>query len=173
MEPRGKWLQQNLLLAQVSAGDRTELARCAIRRQYQKGEFIAHYQEVWPYLLLAEEGAIDLLRESEEGRSLIVATLQPAEIFWGLALFYADAPSVVTLQAPMQLVFGSGHFTGLCPFCWKMAKHRGNCAVCWFAVWNGQARFSADWHFNLSLAEWLGYSSTIPRTLTVTVSSAT
>ncbi len=99
MKPSDKWLEQNSLLAQVSAADRTELARRAIHRQYQKGEFIAHYQEVWPYLLLVEDGAIDLLRESEEGRSLIVATIQPNEIFWGLALFYEDAPSVVTLQA--------------------------------------------------------------------------
>ncbi|MDE3089057.1 MAG: Crp/Fnr family transcriptional regulator [Chloroflexota bacterium] len=92
-------LTQTSLFAQLSAAERDELAHRAIRRQYQKGEFIAHYQEVWPYLLLVEEGTIDLLRESEEGRSLIVATLQPNEIFWGLALFYQDAPSVVTLQA--------------------------------------------------------------------------
>lgn len=99
MKPADKWLEQNSLFAQMQVADRIELTRHAIRRQYHKGEFIAHYQEVWCYLLLVEEGAIDLLRESEEGRSLIVATLQPGEIFWGLALFYEDAPSVVTLQA--------------------------------------------------------------------------
>jgi CRP/FNR family transcriptional regulator len=99
MKLSDKRLEQNSLFAQLSAPDRAELARRAIRRQYQKGEFIAHYQEVWPYLLLVEEGEIDLVRESEEGRSLIVATTQPGEIFWGLALFYEDAPSVVSLEA--------------------------------------------------------------------------
>ncbi len=63
MKPSDKWLEQNSLLAQVSAADRTELARRAIRRQYQKGEFFTHYQEIWPYLLLVEEGTVDLLRE--------------------------------------------------------------------------------------------------------------
>ena len=98
MKPLDRGWEQNSLPAQVSATDRTELARRAIRRQYQKGEFIAQHQEVGPYLLLIEEGAIDLLQESEERRSLIVATIRPNEFFWGLTLFYEDAPSGVTLQ---------------------------------------------------------------------------
>lgn len=92
-------LEQNSLFTQWRVEERDELARRAIRRQYQKGEFIAHYGDAWPCLLLVEEGTIDLLRESEEGRTLIVATLERGEVFWGLAFFYDDSPSVVSLQA--------------------------------------------------------------------------
>jgi len=99
VKPPDTLLEQSPLFARWNAGERSELARRAVQREFQKGEFVAHYGEVWPYLLLIENGAIDLLRESEEGRSLIVATLGPGEVFWGLAFFFEDAPSIVTLQA--------------------------------------------------------------------------
>ncbi len=99
MKVRDTLLKQNSLFAQWRVEERDELARRAMQRQYHKGEFIAHYGDVWPYLLLVETGAVDLLRESEEGRSLIVATLGAGEVFWGLAFFFADAPCVITLQA--------------------------------------------------------------------------
>lgn len=99
MKSIGPLLEQNPLFAQWRAEERNELARRAIRRQFQKGEFIAHYGDAWPYVLLVEDGAIDLLRESAEGRGLIVTTLEPGEIFWGLAFFLEGAPCVITLQA--------------------------------------------------------------------------
>jgi len=99
MKPSDELLTQTSLFVQLSIADRARLARCAIPHEYQKSEFIAHYGHVWPYLLLVENGAIDLLRESEEGRNLIVATLGPGEVFWGLAFFFEEAPSVITLQA--------------------------------------------------------------------------
>ena len=71
MKPLDALLEQNSLFAQMRAEQREELARRAIRREFQKGEFISHYGDAWPYLLLIEDGAIDLLRESEEGRSLV------------------------------------------------------------------------------------------------------
>lgn len=99
MRPLDELLTQTSLFAQLSAADRVQLARRAISREYQRGEFIAHYGDAWPYLLLMEDGTVDLLRESEEGRNLIVATLAPGDVFWGLAFFFEDAPCVITLQA--------------------------------------------------------------------------
>lgn len=117
MKPLDTLLEQNSLFTQWCVEERDELAHRAIRRQYQKSEFIAHYQEVWPYLLLIEEGMIDLLRESEEGRSLIVATIQPGEVFWGLAFFYDDAQVSYRSRRTMQPASTSGRAIRSCLFC--------------------------------------------------------
>lgn len=92
-------LSSNSLFAEFSAADRTRIAERALKRDYGKGELIAQYKDVWPYLLLVASGEVDLVKESAEGRNLIVTTLGPCEVFWGLAFFYEDVPSVVTLQA--------------------------------------------------------------------------
>ena len=55
--------------------------------------------EVWPYLLLVEEGTVTAVKESREGRSLIPARLETGDIFWGLAFFNDDVPMPVTLKA--------------------------------------------------------------------------
>lgn len=92
-------LAQSPLFDALSTADRTELARRAIRREYPKGELFVHYGEVWPYLFLVEAGTINVVKESSEGRSLIVMTLRPGEILWGLAFFHDDAIMPAALEA--------------------------------------------------------------------------
>jgi CRP-like cAMP-binding protein len=46
-----------------------------------------------------ESGDITAMKESREGRSLIVTSIQPGEIFFGLAFFCADMPMIVALVA--------------------------------------------------------------------------
>jgi len=43
------------------------------------------YGDVWPYFLLIAEGQVDAVKESGEGRSLLVTTFTPGEVFWGVA----------------------------------------------------------------------------------------
>jgi CRP/FNR family transcriptional regulator len=38
------------------------------------------------------------MKESSEGRSLVIAELKPGELFWGLAFFQEDVPNPVTIQ---------------------------------------------------------------------------
>lgn len=60
---------------------------------------MVHYGEVWPYLFIVQEGNITLLKESYEGRSLIIFELVPGEVFWGLGFFREDAPMPVAVVA--------------------------------------------------------------------------
>ncbi len=122
MKPPDTLLGQSPLFAQWNAAERSELARRAVYREFEKGEFVAHYGNPWPYLLLVAEGAIDLLRESEEGRSLIVATIGPGEVFWGLAFFLADAPCVVSLQVRDATRLYLWSRDGLLPFLLENGK---------------------------------------------------
>lgn len=94
-------LDHNPIFAQFGAPDRVELARRALQRQYRKDEVVVHRGEVWPYLLLVGEGTIAAGKESSEGRSLIVTTLEPGDTFWGQAFFRSEAPMLVRLEARM------------------------------------------------------------------------
>jgi CRP-like cAMP-binding protein len=99
MQPSTDLLAQNRLFASMNAKDRTVLMQHAIPREYEKGATIAALGDVWQFLFLVQAGMINAIKESSEGRSLIVASMGAGEIFWGMAFFYDDAPNIVTLQA--------------------------------------------------------------------------
>lgn len=92
-------LLANTVFASLTQSDLKELARLASTRTYQKEEKVILHGEVWPYLFLVGEGSMDAVKESAEGRNLLVTTFPTGQIFWGLAFFQADAPMPVTLQA--------------------------------------------------------------------------
>jgi CRP-like cAMP-binding protein len=98
-------LQNNAVFAWLSPSDAKELARLASGHTYQKDEKVILYGDVWPYLFLVGEGSMDAVKESSEGRNLLVTNFPKGQIFWGLAFFQEDAPMPVTLQAhePSQL----------------------------------------------------------------------
>ena len=76
-----------------------DLADNAIQRTYVDQEIIIHQEDVWPYLFMIEEGKIDAIKESAEGRAFIATSLNAGDVFWGLAFFIQDAPMPVLLQA--------------------------------------------------------------------------
>jgi CRP/FNR family transcriptional regulator len=94
-----EFLASTPLFASMNRADLDKVAHQAIRRNYRKGESIVWHGEVWPYLLLVEKGTIKAVKESSEGRSLILTTLEPGDVFWGLAFFSDDAPMPVTLTS--------------------------------------------------------------------------
>jgi CRP/FNR family transcriptional regulator len=83
----------------MDKADLDRVAQQAIRRSYHEEEAVVWRGDVWPYLLLVEEGTIHAVKESQEGRRLIVVTLGPGDIFWGLAFFNDDVAMPVTLVA--------------------------------------------------------------------------
>ena len=87
------------LFAPMKRADLDRVAHQAIRRDYRKEEPVVWRGKVWPYLLLVEKGTVKAIKESREGRSLILMTLEPGDVFWGLAFFNDDAPMPVTLTA--------------------------------------------------------------------------
>lgn len=99
METIENLLRANPIFAPLPPADLTALAQLASSRLYAKGETVILYGDVWPYLFLVGEGSVNAVKESGEGRSLMVATFATGDLFWGLAFFQDDAPMPVTLEA--------------------------------------------------------------------------
>lgn len=87
------------MIAAAPKPEPQQLARLAIEHVYEEGEWLTHYGDIWPYLFIVEEGEIKAVKESLEGRSLIVTNIYPGEIFWGLAFFNENTPMWIGLQA--------------------------------------------------------------------------
>jgi CRP-like cAMP-binding protein len=67
--------------------DRETLARSAISKKYNKGEYIVHAGEVFPYVLIIESGEIRGIKISTEGRLLETLKIQAGKGFWNPSLF--------------------------------------------------------------------------------------
>jgi CRP-like cAMP-binding protein len=91
-------LKQHPVFSSLSATELDRLADVAISRHYPSGSFLTQAGDCWPYLFLVAEGRLRVLKESSEGRSLVIAELDPGELFWGLAFFQEDLPNPVTIQ---------------------------------------------------------------------------
>lgn len=94
-----KLLAQSQVFGTLPPLKREELIRAGIMRRYRKGEIISYHGDAWPYLFMVTHGSVQALKESSEGRSLVVTTFNPGDIFWGLAFFYEDMPMLATLKA--------------------------------------------------------------------------
>jgi CRP/FNR family transcriptional regulator len=93
------WMSQNRVLSAISPETRKLLSQQAFHRQLQKGQILVLSGEVWPYLLLVTQGKLQAIKESSEGRSLVVGSFLPSDIFWGLAFFDDESFMPVTLIA--------------------------------------------------------------------------
>lgn len=92
-------LSQNPVFSHLNQVERSDLAERAISRRYPKGQWITHYGDIWPYFFIVEQGIITALKESREGRSLIVLSLEPGGILWGMAFFHEEYLMPVALIA--------------------------------------------------------------------------
>lgn len=90
---------QNPVFSMLSPGQLDEFVSRAIPRKFLRGEFVTHRSDVWPYLLYVKSGEFQALKESVQGRSLVIEEFHPGEIFWGIAMFEEDKPNPVALQA--------------------------------------------------------------------------
>ena len=99
MKTLPEFLAQNPVFSALKPQERTHLSELGYSREYQKGEWIAHYGAAWPYLFVVESGTVTAVKESEDGRSLIIVALGPGEIFWGAAFFQEEAPNLAALVA--------------------------------------------------------------------------
>jgi len=122
-------LAENQVFGFLSARERLQITEQAYRRTFARGEWLAHHGDAWPYLFLVKTGTIHGVKESIEGRSLIVLTLQPGELFWGMAFFEDEAPLLLGLQAQqdcqvylwsreqlLPLLMGNGRFS------WELSR---------------------------------------------------
>ena len=89
----------NSIFTHLDPGETKALVELAQTRRYQAGEWIVQFGDVWPYLFFIKSGEVTAVKESLEGRSLILTTLRAGEVFWGLAFFIQDAPMPASLRA--------------------------------------------------------------------------
>jgi CRP-like cAMP-binding protein len=70
----------------------------AISRNFLKGEFVSHRDDIWPYLLFVQSGKFHAVKESGQGRSFVIEEFSPGEVFWGLALFENEKKNPMAIQ---------------------------------------------------------------------------
>lgn len=92
-------IQENPIFSCLPPRDQELLTDRAIERSYREDDWITRYGDIWPYLFIVDSGEVKAVKESVEGRSLIVTNIQAGEMFWGLAFFNEDTPMWVGLQA--------------------------------------------------------------------------
>ena len=92
------FISSHPLFASLSEEDLKIMYQSGFSRQYPKGGIITLAGDIWPYLFLVLEGTVTALKESSEGRSLIIATFETGELFWGTAFFQDNAPMPVSLE---------------------------------------------------------------------------
>jgi CRP-like cAMP-binding protein len=96
--------------------------QAASAHKYKKGQIISNAGDIWPYFFLVKSGAVQALKRSLEGRSLVVTTFVRGDIFWGLAFFYEFMQMPVALEASEDSTIYLWSADGLHPF----LKENGN-----------------------------------------------
>ena len=92
-------LLQNSIFSGLNDPDLDLLIANMQSRRYREGEWIVQQGDVWPHLFLIKTGEVTAVKESFEGRSLVLATFKGSDIFWGLAFFLEEAPMPASLLA--------------------------------------------------------------------------
>jgi CRP/FNR family transcriptional regulator len=87
MERVNALLEKIQIFRNLDGQQKAELARLATRKRFEKGEFIAHYEDIWPYLFVVESGVIGVLKLSSEGRNLGALRMGSGDFFISLSIF--------------------------------------------------------------------------------------
>lgn len=85
------------VFSKLRSQEQADLARLAIRRCYEKGEYVANSGDSWPYVIIIDYGEINALKRSPEGRSLGTLRLQAGEEFWSPS-FFNEVPLPASLE---------------------------------------------------------------------------
>lgn len=95
----GRIILESPIFSSLSRPDLDTLTDSMQARHYSEGEWVVQHGDVWPHLFLIAAGEVTAVKESFEGRSLVLATFKAGDLFWGLAFFLEDAPMPASLQA--------------------------------------------------------------------------
>lgn len=99
MSEKRDLINQSPVFSVLSEHKKDLLKQEGIDRQYRKGALITCEGDKWPYMFIVMEGRINALKNSIEGRSLVVTSFGKGDIFWGLSFFHDDMGMVVSLEA--------------------------------------------------------------------------
>jgi CRP-like cAMP-binding protein len=94
------------VFATFSHQEQAQLAQLAVRRSYQKGEYVAHSGDIWPYVIIIDYGEIHAMKMSPAGRSFGTLKLQAGEEFWSPTLFNGiPLPATLEVWKPSAIYF--------------------------------------------------------------------
>lgn len=91
-------LRQTKPFAELDDDQITEVSALAHQRRYERDEFVVLNGEAWPFLAVIQEGRFQALKESAEGRTLVVLSIGQGEVFWGLTFFDEQSLMPVSLE---------------------------------------------------------------------------
>ncbi len=86
-ETLAEYLQTVAVFEKFDNRDRDNLAQLAVWKNYEKGDYIVHAGEVWPYVMIVASGEIRGIKMSSEGRLLETLKIQEGEGFWNPSFF--------------------------------------------------------------------------------------
>jgi CRP-like cAMP-binding protein len=98
MKTTGKFPAESIF-ASLDPQEIRALEKNADVRHFQNGEWVVQYGDIWPYFFYVKSGEITAVKESYEGRSLVLTSLHMDDVFWGLAFFIQDASMPASLRA--------------------------------------------------------------------------
>ena len=124
MEKVNILLEQIQIFRHLEDQQRIQLARLATKRSFEKGEFIAHYEEIWPHMLVVESGVISVLKLSSEGRNLGALRLGSSDFFISPS-FFDSGPLPASLEVKEACSIYIWHRDQVLPIIKK------NCEVLW------------------------------------------
>lgn len=87
------------IFSSLDTQDLHQLESQAEIRHFKAGEWIIHYGDIWPFFFFINSGEISAVKESFEGRSLVLTTLHAGDILWGLAFFLEGSGMPASLRA--------------------------------------------------------------------------
>lgn len=97
------------VLACFAETEKRDLARLAVQHSYERGDFIAHYGQIWPYLCILGRGTISVVKLSSDGRTLGARRMKAGEVFWSPSLLDGDPlPASLEVKDPCSLYLWHG-----------------------------------------------------------------
>lgn len=84
-EQAASLLARTPLFAGLDESELLGLGVCPRRRSYQRGQYIFHQGDTGDAVFVLTEGRVKVIFASAEGDEMILATLQPPEVFGELA----------------------------------------------------------------------------------------
>ncbi|MGH3549688.1 MAG: Crp/Fnr family transcriptional regulator [Pseudonocardiaceae bacterium] len=114
-EQAASLLARTPLFAGLDHSELLDLGACARRRVYQKGEHIFHQGDPGDAVFVLVEGRVKVVFASEDGDEMILAALQPPDVFGELALIDGGprSASIQTLEPTTVLTLTRATLLGL------------------------------------------------------------
>lgn len=97
-------LKQNPVFTRLNTEEQDKLLGWALIRHYQKGQYLTHAGDIWPYIFFLSKGSVIAVKESLEGRRLVATSFIAGEVFWGVSFFHPELPMPVALKVDQQSI---------------------------------------------------------------------